>query len=97
MSLKKTDLEKNKASKLRGDMQLAGIPSRFGAGSAALPDRREQRKIDSAAGLVPFAVKLHEDLARGLREQAEKEGVNLHELTDRLIKAGLAAELAAKP
>lgn len=94
--MKKTDLEKNKAQKIMGQMQKAGVPNRFGEGAAALPDRREQRKIDQAAGLVPFAVKLHEDLARQLREQAEKEGVGINELTARLIKAGQAADVAAK-
>jgi len=93
--MKKTDLEKSKASKIIGQMHNTAIPGRFSTGSAALPDRREQRKIDQAAGLVPFAVKLHEDLARRLRDQAEQEGVGLNELTDRLIKAGLAAQAAA--
>jgi hypothetical protein len=96
MSMKKTDLEKNKALKLMGGVKKAAIPTRFAQGAAALPDKREQRKLDQAAGLVPFAVKLHEDLVRQLREQAEQEGVSLHELTDRLIKAGLAATVATK-
>lgn len=93
--MKRTDLEKNKGLKIRGQMQQAAIPGRFAAGSAALPDRREQRKMDQAAGLVPFAVKLHTDLATLLREMASKEGVGLNELTARLIEAGLAAQ--AKP
>jgi len=96
MSMKKTDLEKNKALKLMGDMRKSAIPTRFAEGATALPDKREQRKLDQAAGLVPFAVKLHEDLVRQLREQAEQEGGNLNELTARLIQAGLAAEVAAK-
>ena len=95
--MKKTDLEKSKASKIMGQMHNTAIPGRFSAGSAALPDRREQRKIDQAAGLVPFAVKLHEDLVSRLRDQAAQEGVGLNELTDRLIKAGLAAQAAATP
>jgi hypothetical protein len=90
MSMKKTDLVKKQALKIQGQMQAQAVPNRFAG--AALPDRREQRKMDQAAGLVPFAVKLHEDLARQLREQATQEGVGLNELTDRLIKAGLAAE-----
>jgi hypothetical protein len=96
MSLKKTDLEKNKASKLRGQMVHAGIPSRFGAGAAALPDRREQRKIDQAAGLVPFAVKLPDELVTQLRDLATQQNVGINELTDRLIRAGLAAEAATQ-
>jgi hypothetical protein len=96
MSMKKTDIEKNKALKLMGGMKKAAIPSRFGEGAAAMPDKREQRKLDQAAGLVPFAVKLHEDLARQLRELAEQEGLALNELTARLLTAGLAAHVPAK-
>lgn len=87
--MKKTDLVKNLGLKIRGQMQHAAIPGRFAQGSAALPDRKEQRKLDQAAGLVPFAVKLHGDLARQLHEMAQQEGITLHALTDRLIRAGL--------
>ncbi len=90
--MKRTDLEKNKGLKIRGQMQAALVPGRFGAAATALPDRREQRKLDQAAGLVPFAVKLHEDLVSSLRERAVQEGVGLNELTARLIQAGLAVE-----
>lgn len=96
MSMKRTDLEKNKALKLMGDMKKASIPTRFADGALALPDKREQRKMDQAAGLVPFAVKLHGDLVRRLREQALQEGVSLNELTARLIEAGMAAEAASQ-
>ncbi len=89
--MKKTDLEKNKGLKLKGQMQQAQIPGRFAA-DAALPDRREQRKLDQAAGLVPFAVKLQADLIKQVRELAEKEGVSLNDVTARLVQAGLAAQ-----
>jgi hypothetical protein len=98
--MKRTDLEKSKALKLMGQMHGAAIPSRFGQGAGALPDRREQRKLDQAAGLVPFAVKLHQDLVRQLHERAAQEGVGLNELTARLLQAGLgssAAPAAEKP
>ncbi|MBI5925295.1 MAG: hypothetical protein HY836_06815 [Aquabacterium sp.] len=98
--MKKTDLVKHLGKKITGQMQKAAIPGRFAQGSTALPDRREQRKMDQAAGLLPFAVKLHIDLARQLREMAEREGVNLNALVDRLIRAGLggaAAIPAAQP
>lgn len=87
--MKKTDLVKHLGKKITGQMQKAAIPGRFAQGSTALPDRREQRKMDQAAGLLPFAVKLHIDLARQLRDMAEREGVNLNALVDRLIRAGL--------
>lgn len=90
--MKRTDLVKNLALKIRGQMQHAAVPGRFAQGSTALPDRKEQRKLDHAAGLVPFAIKLHGDLVRQLREQAEGEGISLQDLTDRLIRAGLSAQ-----
>ncbi len=93
--MKKTDLEKNKASKVRIQLQQAAIPGRFAAESNAMPDRREQRKLDQAAGLVPFAVKLPADLVRRLREQAEQTGANINELTATAIQAGLAESTPA--
>lgn len=90
MSLKKTDLAKNLGLKITQQMKKAGPPGRFGAASVALPDRREQRKLDQAAGLLPFAVKLHDDLIKQLRDLAQQEGGNLNAVTERLIRAGLA-------
>lgn len=91
MSLKKTDLAKNMALKISMEMKKAGVPNRFGTASTALPDRREQRKLDQAAGLVPFAVKLHQDLVKQLQERAQQEDVSLNELTERFIRAGMGA------
>lgn len=89
--MKKTDLEKSKALKIMGQMRQSGVPGRFAAGSAQVLDRREQRKLDQAQGLVPFAVKLHGDLVKQLQEAAEREGVSLNQLADRVIRAGLAS------
>ena len=63
-NVKKTDLEKLKGTKLSGNMKLAGIPDRFGKDAANMPDKREQRKRDQEAGLIPFAVKLHSDIIK---------------------------------
>lgn len=95
MSLKKTDLAKNMALKISMEMKKAGVPNRFGVASTALPDRREQRKLDQAAGLVPFAVKLHHDLVKQLQERALQEGVSLNDLTERFIRAGMGGAPAA--
>ncbi len=95
--MKKTDLVKNLRLKIVGQMQHAAIPGRFAQGSAALPDRKEQRKLDQAAGLMPFAVKLHADLVQQLREMAERDGLNLNDLTERLIRAGLGDVASAAP
>ncbi len=92
LRMKKTDLVKNLAKKIQGKMQTAGVPGRFGEGAAKLPDRREQRKLDQAAGLLPFAVKLHGDLVKQLQALAEAGDGNVNTLVDRLLRAGLVAE-----
>ena len=92
LRMKKTDLVKNLAKKIQGKMQTAAVPGRFGEGAAQVPDRREQRKLDQAAGLVPFAVKLHGDLVKQLQAVAAAGDGNLNTLVDRLVRAGLSAE-----
>ena len=70
MSMKKTDLTKHLAKKLDGRMKSAGVPDRFAQGAADAVDKREQRRIDAAAGLVPFACKLPSELVKRLHERA---------------------------
>lgn len=93
MSQKRTDLAKSLNRKIQGQMQHAAIPGRF-AQAAALPDRREQRKLDQAAGLVPFAVKLNKDLVAQLAEQAAARQLPLNALVDQVLRAGLAQQPA---
>ncbi len=88
--MKKTDLEKLKGTKLSGNMKLAGIPDRFGKDAANLPDKREQRKRDQEAGLVPFAVKLHGDLINQIRALADKDQKSLSDVTAELLTKALA-------
>ena len=78
MSMKKTDLVKNLAKKLDGRMKSAGVPDRFAQGAADAVDKREQRRLDSAAGLVPFACKLPSELLKRLHDRAaaHEGGVN---------------------
>jgi hypothetical protein len=87
MSMKKSDLDKHLGRKIGGQMKAAGIPDRFGQAAAQVPDRREQRRLDAAAGLVPFACKLPSELAAALRERSagRADGIN-----------GLVAELLQK-
>ncbi len=96
MSMKRTDLAKSLRMKVAGQMRQAGSPQRFGQASSQVPDRREQRKLDQAAGLVPFAAKLHADLIRELQELAAASGQSLNEVADRVIRAGLKQEKLAK-
>lgn len=88
--MKKTDLEKNKALKLMGKLNAAIAPGRY-AGAAPAPDRREQRRLDQAAGLVPFPVKLRQPVIDALRARAEAEGVSINELTNALLAEALQA------
>ena len=88
--MKKTDLEKLKGTKLSGNMKLAGIPDRFGKDAANLPDKREQRKRDQEAGLVPFAVKLHGDLIKQIHALADKDQKSLNDMTTELLTKALA-------
>lgn len=89
--MKLTELHKNKGLKIEGDARRGGISDRYGKGSAQVPDRKEQRKLDAAAGLVPFACKLHGDLVNEIRARAGASG-DLNATVEELIRKGLAAK-----
>ncbi|WP_233832464.1 hypothetical protein [Paraburkholderia sp. ZP32-5] len=91
MAMKKTDLEKNKALKLNNAMKQASVP-RGGQGAAGEPkiDRREQRKLDQAQGLVAFACKLNGELVEELKTRAATHPDGLNGLLDEVIRRGLA-------
>ena len=91
MSMKKTDLVRQLESKLEGQRQRAATPGRFGTEAAAPLDRKEQRRLDSAAGLVPFACKLPADLAQKLRERADATEGGMTALMVTLLSASLAS------
>lgn len=86
--MKKTDLEKHKALKIVGRLNASLPPARF-AGAAAVPDRREQRRLDQAAGLVSFPIKLQQPVIDALRAKAEADGVNMNELVNTLLADAL--------
>ena len=88
--MKRTDLYKTLAHRTEQQMRQAGTPDRFAQG--AMPDRKEQRKLDQANGLIPFAVKLDGQLAGELRALAEASQVGLNELVAGLLRKGLAAK-----
>lgn len=93
MAMKKFDLEKNKALKLGNQMKQASAADRFGKASSqpAQLDRREQRKLDQAKGLVPFACKLPEQLVDQLKERAATHPEGMNGLIAELLVNGLAA------
>ena len=88
--MKKTDLEKLKGIKISGNMKLSSIPDRFGKDAANLPDKREQRKRDQEAGLVPFAVKLQGDLIKQIHALADSQQKSLNDITAELLTKALA-------
>ena len=98
--MKKADLEKQLGKKIAGRMQQEPHSDRYGTASGGIADKREQRERDKAAGLVPFAVKLPQDLVAKLQAIAAERGASLNEVTDELLSAALApgkAEPATKP
>jgi len=88
--MKKAELEKLKGRKIAAGSGTTN--DRFGKGATEVLDKREQRERDREMGLVPFAVKLHEDMVRDLHAAAQKRGVGLNELTAELLRKGLAAK-----
>ena len=90
MSMKKSDLDKNLGLKIGGKMKAAGVPDRFAQGAAGALDKREQRRLDSAAGLVPFACKLPGDLVKTLQERAAGFEGGMNALVADLLARGMA-------
>jgi hypothetical protein len=87
--VKKADLEKLKGSKISGQMKQSAPAARFGSQAAAVPDRREQRKLDQSLGLVPFAVKLNSELIAQVHALAQARGASLNEIVGELLTKGL--------
>jgi len=87
VTMKKTELEKRKALKIANEMRRSGNPfSRVEAEA----DRRAQRERDRALGLVPFAVKLPQDLVRQMQAEAQSRGARLDDLVAEWLRKGLA-------
>jgi hypothetical protein len=86
--MKKTGMAKSDAKKLMGQMDAPGAA--FGKGAPAPIDRKEQRKLDQAAGLVPFAVKLNGELVAQLHALAKERGTDMNETVAAVLAKGLA-------
>ncbi|KAA0911855.1 hypothetical protein [Pusillimonas sp. ANT_WB101] len=86
--MKKTDLEKQKALKLKGKLN-AGNPLNRLADTVPAVDRREQRRLDQAAGLVSFPVKLHQPLIAALNAKAQADSISVNELVNTLLAEAL--------
>jgi hypothetical protein len=90
MTMKKTDLEKTKALKLTQSLKQSQS-ERFGKGAVEAPvNRREQRKLDQAKGLVPFACKLDGELIATLKERAAHHPDGMTGVVSELLQQALA-------
>jgi hypothetical protein len=87
MTMKPSELQKYNALKLVNKMKKAATPDRFGG--TAVPDRREQRRLDQAAGLIPFAVKLNSNLVAQVNALAQERGMAVNEVVAELLQAAL--------
>ena len=92
--MKKTDLEKHKAKKLTNNLKQAAPHARGGAAEPVV-DRREQRRLDQAAGLVPFACKLDATLVARLQAAAADHPGGMSVLLGELLIKALPAAPAA--
>ena len=88
--MKKTDIDKLQGLKLSGAMKQATTQGRFSGNATVAPNRREQRKLDQAQGLVPIAVKLNSDLVKQVQALAQQRNIGLNDMVAELLKKGLA-------
>ena len=88
--MKKTDLEKLKGLRLRP--QAGGTDGQFGKQPPAAPGRREQRELDRALGLVPFAVKLKGELVAQVQALAKSRELALNDIVAELLEKGLKSK-----
>lgn len=93
MTMKRTELEKHNGLKIANEMHRPG--TRYGTAAPAA-ERRMQRERERAAGLVPFAIKLHGDLIRQPHAQASQLQVPLTDLVEQLLRSGLNMEKEAR-
>jgi hypothetical protein len=89
MTMKPTELQKLNALKIVNKMKKAGTPDRFGGTANAVPDRREPRRLDQAAGLIPFAVKLNRDLVAQINALAQQRNSAVSEVVAELLQSAL--------
>lgn len=82
------ELQKYNAMKLVNRMKNTCTHGNPG-GTVKLVDRREQRRIDQAAGLVPFAVKLNSDLVKQLHALATERKTGINQTVAELLQKAL--------
>lgn len=88
MTMKKTELEKRKGQKVTNELRRSGNP--FPRAAEAESDRRARRERERTLGLVPFAVKLPQDLLRRMQAEAQARGAPLGDLVAEWLRKGMA-------
>ena len=94
--MKRADLEKQLAKRIAGRMQQETHSDRYGTASGEVADKREQREREKAAGLVPFAVKLPQELVTKLQALAVERNATMNDLAAELLGDAFADAPAAK-
>lgn len=88
--MKAVQLAKIKGAKLGDGRAQPSSSGRFGERITPTPTRREQRAVEQAHGLVPFAVKLESELVTQMHALAKARKVTLDEIVGELLKKALA-------
>ena len=87
--MKRTGLEKSLGSKINSKIERNSESDPFSKNAAKPLDKREQRKLDQAQGLVPFAVKINIDLVEQIQDMAKEEQKGVNEVVTELLQKGL--------
>ncbi|MBC7780656.1 MAG: hypothetical protein H7125_11205 [Proteobacteria bacterium] len=87
--MKSADLARLKGTKIMGQMKQERGAGRAADAPGAAVDKREQRRRDQAAGLVPFAVKLDHELIKQVTALAQSRKASLTDVVDELLRKAL--------
>jgi len=87
--MKRTDLEKSIGTKINSKIERNSESGPFNKDMVKPVDKREQRKLDQAKGLVPFAVKINIDLVEKVQVIAKEESKSVSEVVTELLLKGL--------
>lgn len=87
--MKRTDMEKTLGSKINGKIESKSESGPFSKDGVKPIDKREQRKLDQAKGLVPFAVKININIVEQIQEIAKEQQISVSEVVTELLQNGL--------
>ncbi len=87
--MKRTDIEKSIGSKINSKIERNSESGPFNKDVVKPVDKREQRRLDQAKGLVPFAVKINADLVDKIHNIATEKQTSVNEVVAELLERGL--------